>query len=150
MALDLPAIRRAARESLGHRTLLPGQAEAVVSVTSGRDTLALLPTGGGKSAIYQLAGLGIDGPTLVVSPLLALQQDQLDALEELGLPAAALNSTVPARERAAILDAFVEGGLEFLLLGPEQLAIPETLARIVEGRPSLFVVDEAHCVAEWG
>src|SRR3954453_19141558 len=148
MALDLPPIRRAARESLGHRTLLPGQAEAVAAVTAGRDTLALLPTGGGKSAVYQLAGLGIDGPTLVVSPLLALQEDQLEGLEELGLPAAALNSTIPSHERAAILDGFADGRLEFLLLGPEQLAVPETLGRIAEGRPSRFAVGEEHCVAE--
>jgi ATP-dependent DNA helicase RecQ len=130
--------------------LLPGQADAVRAVGEGRDTLAVLPTGGGKSAIYQLAGLGIDGPTVVVSPLLALQHDQLAALTELGLPAAALNSTVPARERVAMLDAFASGDLEFLLLGPEQLAVREVLDRIVAGRPSLFVVDEAHCVAEWG
>src|SRR3982750_4884212 len=95
-ALDRPAIRAAARETLGHRTLLPGQAEAVGAITAGRDTLALLPTGGGKSAVYQLAGVSIDGPTVVVSPLIALQQDQLESLEELGLPAAAINSTRPA------------------------------------------------------
>src|SRR3954463_6404729 len=109
MALDLPAIRRAARESLGHRTLLPGQAEAVAAVTGGRDTLAILPTGGGKSAVYQLAGLGIDGPTVVVSPLLALQRDQLDGLTALALPAAVLNSSIGVRERAAALDAFATG-----------------------------------------
>ena len=76
VALDRPAIRAAARKTLGHRVLLPGQAEAVQAITAGRDTLALLPTGGGKSAVYQLAGMTIDGPTVVVSPLIALQQDQ--------------------------------------------------------------------------
>ena len=79
--------------------LLPGQAEAVQAITAGRDTLALLPTGGGKSAVYQLAGVSIDGPTLVVSPLIALQQDQLASLEALGLAAAAINSTRRNRHR---------------------------------------------------
>ena len=96
MSLDRAGIRAAARETLGVARLLPGQAAAVSAITSGRDTLALLPTGGGKSAIYQLAGVEIDGPTVVVSPLIALQQDQLASLAALDLPGAALNSTVPA------------------------------------------------------
>src|SRR3954454_9346316 len=119
--LDRRAVRAAARETLGHRTLLPGQAEAVTAITAGRDTLALLPTGGGKSAIYQLAGVSIDGPTVVVSPLIALQHDQLASLEELELSAAAVTSTVPSAQRAATLDAFGQGAIEFLLLGPEAL-----------------------------
>ncbi len=143
-------IRRAAREALGHERLLPGQAEAVAAVASGRDTLALLPTGGGKSAIYQLAGLEIDGPTIVVSPLIALQQDQLRALDALDLPAAALSSAVPERDREAALEAFGRGEIEFLLLAPEQLAVRETLDRLRDAGPTLFVVDEAHCVSEWG
>jgi len=150
VSLDLVSIRRAARESLGHRVLLPGQAEAIAAITGGRDTLAMLPTGGGKSAVYQLAGLSIDGPTLVVSPLIALQQDQHAALTELGLPAAAVNSTLPPAERERVLDAFAAGELEFLLLAPEPLADPALLERLSRLRPSLLVVDEAHCVAEWG
>jgi ATP-dependent DNA helicase RecQ len=150
VALDRPAVRAAARKTLGHRVLLPGQAEAVEAITAGRDTLALLPTGGGKSAVYQLAGVTIDGPTIVVSPLIALQQDQLASLEGLGLSAAAINSTRPASERAATLDAFARGTVEFLLVAPESLTDPSVLDRLAEARPSLFVVDEAHCVAEWG
>jgi ATP-dependent DNA helicase RecQ len=150
VALDRPAIRAAARETLGHRTLRPGQAEAVAAITGGRDTLAILPTGGGKSAIYQLAGVSIDGPTLVVSPLIALQHDQLASLAELGLSAAALNSTMPSADRAGTLDAFRQGTIEFLLLGPEALADEDVLRAVAEGGPSLFVVDEAHCVADWG
>jgi ATP-dependent DNA helicase RecQ len=150
VALDRPAIRAAARKTLGHRVLLPGQAEAVQAITAGRDTLALLPTGGGKSAVYQLAGVTIDGPTVVVSPLIALQQDQLASLVGLGLAAAAVNSTRPTRERSATVDAFARGEVEFLLVGPELLTDPSVLDRLTDARPSLFVVDEAHCVAEWG
>src|SRR5215218_1082222 len=150
VALDRPAIRAAARETLGHRALLPGQAEAVQAITGGRDTLALLPTGGGKSAVYQLAGVTIDGPTLIVSPLIALQQDQLASLDAVGLTAGVINSTRPARERTESLEAFRRGTLEFLMLAPESLADPGVIAALADARPSLFVVDEAHCVAEWG
>ena len=150
MTLDATAIRRAAREALGHRSLLPGQQDAIAALTDGRDTLALLPTGGGKSAIYQVAGEIIPGPTIVVSPLIALQHDQLEALREAGLSAAALNSTMGAREREAVIADFEGGRLEFLLLAPEQLAVETTLERLRRGGPTMFVVDEAHCVVEWG
>src|SRR5690349_14163479 len=150
MGLDAAAIRRTAREALGVTGLLPGQREAIAAITDGRDTLALLPTGGGKSAIYQVAGLAIDGPTIVVSPLIALMHDQLSTLRDLALPAAALHSGVPVAEREAAVRAIGSGELEFLLLSPEQLADPALVEEIGRGRPSLFVVDEAHCVAEWG
>jgi ATP-dependent DNA helicase RecQ len=143
-------IRRNARVALGHEQLLPGQAEAVAAIAAGRDTLALLPTGGGKSAVYQLAGLEIDGPTVVVSPLIALQHDQIRALRELDLGAAEVSSSVPAAERADALTRFEAGDLEFLLLAPEQLANADVLDRLARARPSLLVVDEAHCVSEWG
>jgi ATP-dependent DNA helicase RecQ len=143
-------VRRRAREILGHRTLLPGQSDAVRAIVAGKDTLVLLPTGGGKSAIYQLAGLERAGSTIVVSPLLALQQDQLDGLRELDLPARALNSTLSASEREETLSEFERGDIEFLLLAPEQLASPDVLERLCRAEPSLLVVDEAHCVSEWG
>jgi ATP-dependent DNA helicase RecQ len=138
-----------AREALGLERLRSGQREAVEALGEGRDVLAVMPTGYGKSAIYQLAGLRLPGPTVVVSPLLALQRDQVGAMEEEGLGAARLASDMSARERGEALEMLGDE-LEFVLLSPEQLAVPETLGRLAATRPSLLVVDEAHCVSEWG
>ncbi len=144
-------IARAAREAFGYEQLRPGQREAIEALVAGDDCFAVLPTGAGKSAIYQVAALLRDaGPTLVVSPLIALQRDQLDHLREHGLAAAMLNSTLSTREREEALGALADGSLQFLLLAPEQLADPELLAEVIAARPGLFVVDEAHCVSSWG
>ncbi len=145
------AIDRAAQEVLGFDGLRPGQREAVEALLDGHDCFAVLPTGAGKSAIYELATLLRDsGPTVVVTPLIALQRDQLSHLHDHGLAAAALNSTLSVAERDAALGALADGELQVLLLAPEQLTSPELLGEIAAARPGLFVIDEAHCVSTWG
>ena len=144
-------IDRVAREAFGFAALRPGQREAIESVLAGRDTLVVMSTGSGKSAIYQIAGLLTEGATVVVSPLIALQRDQVEDLAERAAGGAAqLNSSLPASERERALAELAEDALEFLFLAPEQLANEDVLAELAVARPSLLVVDEAHCVSEWG
>lgn len=147
----LADVERTARERFGFSALRPGQGEAVEALLAGRDVLAVMPTGRGKSAVYQLAALWLPGPTVVVSPLIALQRDQVQALARTGVhDAVAVNSSQSARENGAAWDALSTGDAEFVFLAPEQLARDDVRERLRALRPSLFVVDEAHCVSSWG
>jgi ATP-dependent DNA helicase RecQ len=140
-----------AREELGFTRLLEPQRKAITAAAAGTDVLVVLPTGSGKSAIYQVTGEMRDGPTIVVSPLLALQYDQLVAIAHSRLSRAeSLNSLIGERKFRETLDAFGRGEVEFLFVAPEQLAKHDLVASLRSARPSLFVVDEAHCISMWG
>jgi ATP-dependent DNA helicase RecQ len=143
------AIRRLARERLGFEELRPGQLEASAAAAAGRDVLAVLPTGAGKSAIYELAGLSRARTTVVVSPLIALQDDQLAHLRGAGLSAVVLNSKQSSAARAEALAA-ARGADEFVFVSPEQLTNAETRNALRRAQPGLFAVDEAHLISQWG
>jgi len=147
--VDADAIRELARTRFGFSELRPGQLRAVSAAADGRDVLAVLPTGGGKSAIYELAGLLRPGPTVVVSPLIALQDDQVAHLHAAGLTAIVLNSHQSTREHVAALAEASEPDA-FVFLSPEQLANAEAREVLRRAKPGLFAVDEAHLISQWG
>jgi ATP-dependent DNA helicase RecQ len=145
-------IARAARDVFGWDPLRPGIEEAVTAVLDGLDVLGVMPTGYGKSAVYQLAGALRPGLVIVVSPLIALQADQVASLADHAgtRPAALINSTIGERAIEAAWDAVDDGTLGYLFVAPERFADDAVVERLAAAHPALLVVDEAHCVSSWG
>lgn len=138
------------KHTFGYSEFRGSQREVIEATLLGDDSLVLMPTGGGKSLCYQIPGLVRDGLTIVVSPLIALMQDQVAALQQLGLKAAYLNSTLSAEQQSNVLRSIHEGELEILYIAPERLLQENTLQRLISHDISLIAIDEAHCVSQWG
>lgn len=151
--MNTPTIEQARavlHERFGHAAFRPGQERAVSSVLGGRDTLVILPTGGGKSLCYQVPALLLDGLTVVLSPLISLMKDQVDGLEARGIPATFINSSLSAGQISERLAKAQRGEIKLLYLAPERFEFGSAAARIAAMGVSLLAVDEAHCISEWG
>jgi ATP-dependent DNA helicase RecQ len=138
------------RETFGYPEFRGQQAEIIAHVTGGGDAMVLMPTGGGKSLCYQIPALLRPGLGIVVSPLIALMKDQVDALRQVGVRAAYLNSSLDFAEAADVERAMRAGDLDLVYIAPERLVTPRCLDLLAKSRPALFAIDEAHCVSQWG
>ena len=147
---SLDDARAALRQHFGYTDFRPGQSQAVESVLQGHDTLVVLPTGGGKSICYQVPALILPQLTVVISPLISLMKDQVDALTRRGLPATFVNSSLTASQVADRLARVQRGEFKLLYLAPERFDVGKTAERLKGTGVSLLAVDEAHCISEWG
>jgi ATP-dependent DNA helicase RecQ len=147
---ERPSIDAILERHFGFRSFRPHQREIVESLLDGRDVVALLPTGGGKSLCYQLPAIARDGLTVVVSPLIALMKDQVDSLEQLGVAATFLNSSLAPDQYNERWRDLARGAYKILYLAPERLITEEMLQVLAEWNVGLIAIDEAHCISEWG
>ncbi len=150
---ELSMINRAEhilKHTFGYLSFRGKQREVIQTILDGQDALVLMPTGGGKSLCYQIPGLVREGLAIVVSPLIALMQDQVNALQQLGLSASFLNSSQSREEQNLVMRSIHDGSLDILYVAPERLLLDSTLNRLMATDVSLIAIDEAHCVSQWG
>src|SRR5262245_7881937 len=143
-------LERTLRERFGLERFRPGQREVIENDLQGRDVLCVMPTGGGKSLCYQLPAVTLPGLTLVVSPLIALMKDQVDALTQRGVRATLINSTLDPAEQLARIREVEAGRYDLVYVAPERFRSGRFVAAMAAVRPALLAVDEAHCISEWG
>lgn len=143
-------VRTVLRDTFGLSRLRPGQASVIERVLAGQPTLAVMPTGAGKSLCYQLPALLLEGRTVVVSPLIALMKDQCESLRALGIAAVQVNSAIDSEEERAAQAAVADGSARIIMTTPERLADPDFLEMLVSHPIALLAVDEAHCISQWG
>jgi len=148
--MENPEFQSGLARHFGHADFRPGQERVISALMGGRSALAVFPTGGGKSLCYQLPAILLDGLTLVVSPLIALMKDQVDALVRRGISAARLDSTLAAAEVFALFERMASGDLRLLYVAPERFVSEAFMARMRKARIALLAIDEAHCISEWG
>ncbi|MBC8334485.1 MAG: DNA helicase RecQ [Anaerolineales bacterium] len=138
------------KDTFGYDNFRPLQREVIENLLAGRDTLGIMPTGGGKSLCYQIPSLLLDGLTLVVSPLIALMKDQVEQMLASGVPAVMLNSSLPSSEYQKNMDLVRDGAVKLLYLAPETLLTPRIFSLLSQTKLALLTIDEAHCISEWG
>jgi ATP-dependent DNA helicase RecQ len=138
------------RELFGIKKFRPGQKAVIESIVSGRNTLAIMPTGAGKSLCYQIPALYLPGTTVIVSPLISLMKDQVDKLEEAGVDAAQLNSALSAGQQQESLEQIKRSESDFIFTTPERMALPEFLETLQRTKIDFVVIDESHCISQWG
>jgi ATP-dependent DNA helicase RecQ len=143
-------MKDALHEIFGFNSFRPNQEEIVTNLLKGNDVFAVMPTGGGKSLCYQLPAYMLDGVCVVVSPLISLMKDQVDAAKANGLRAEFLNSTLSAKERVRVFKALNDDQLDLLYVSPERFAMPDFMITLKAAKVSFFAIDEAHCISEWG